>query len=104
MQYKFFVDGEWRHDEHQAYVPGEYGMVNTAFLPTDSNYMPVLNPDAPGNSMDVDNEAFRRVVRVSHTLTFVFVFIDWTALCIVAMLYLEMEFQNTDQSILNSMN
>ncbi|XP_068480991.1 sucrose nonfermenting 4-like protein isoform X4 [Phaseolus vulgaris] len=64
-QYKFFVDGEWRHDEHQAYVPGEYGMVNTAFLPTDSNYMPVLNPDAPGNSMDVDNEAFRRVVRVT---------------------------------------
>ncbi|XP_027903416.1 sucrose nonfermenting 4-like protein isoform X2 [Vigna unguiculata] len=65
-QYKFFVDGEWRHDEHQPYVPGEYGMVNTVFLATDPNYIPVLNPDvAPGNSMDVDNEAFRRVVRLT---------------------------------------
>ncbi|XP_014501910.1 sucrose nonfermenting 4-like protein [Vigna radiata var. radiata] len=67
-QYKFFVDGEWRHDEHQPYVPGEYGMVNTVFLATDPNYIPVLNSDvAPGNSMDVDNEAFRRVVRVRLT-------------------------------------
>ncbi|CAJ1975978.1 unnamed protein product [Sphenostylis stenocarpa] len=66
LMYKFFVDGEWRHDEHQPYVPGEYGMVNTVFLPTDPNYMPVLTPDvAPGNSMDVDNEAFRRMVRLT---------------------------------------
>lgn len=83
MQYKFFVDGEWRHDEHQPYVSGEYGIVNTVFLATDPNYMTVLTPEVTsGNSMDVDNEAFRRMVRVSHTLTFVFS--DMSALCILA--------------------
>ncbi|RZB64759.1 Sucrose nonfermenting 4-like protein isoform F [Glycine soja] len=65
-QYKFFVDGEWRHDEHQPYVPGDYGIVNTVFLATDPNYIPVLPPDvASGNSMDVDNDAFRRMVRLT---------------------------------------
>ena len=88
MQYKFFVDGEWRHDEHQPYVPGEYGIVNTVLLATDPNYMPVLPPDvASGNSMDVDNDAFRRMVRLSHTLTFVFVFSDTAALCILVSEY-----------------
>ncbi|XP_061336742.1 sucrose nonfermenting 4-like protein [Gastrolobium bilobum] len=65
-QYKFFVDGEWQHDEHQPFVPGEYGIVNTVFLATDPNYIPVLTPDiASGNNMDVDNEAFRRGVRLT---------------------------------------
>ncbi|KHN26574.1 Sucrose nonfermenting 4-like protein [Glycine soja] len=65
-QYKFFVDGEWRHDEHQPYVPGEYGIVNTVLLATDPNYMPVLPPDvASGNSMDVDNDALRRMARLT---------------------------------------
>ncbi|KAI4317613.1 hypothetical protein L6164_025471 [Bauhinia variegata] len=70
-QYKFFVDGEWRHDEHQPFITGEYGIVNTVFLATDPNYMPVLTPDiASGSNMDVDNEAFRRVVRLTDgTLT-----------------------------------
>ena len=83
MQYKFFVDGEWRHDEHQPHVPGEYGMVNTVFLATDPNYLPVLTPEvASGNNMDVDNEAFRRVVRVSHTLTICDFSIDSCSLCV----------------------
>ncbi|KAF5958386.1 hypothetical protein HYC85_005611 [Camellia sinensis] len=30
--YKFFVDGEWRHDEHQPFVSGNYGVVNSVFL------------------------------------------------------------------------
>lgn len=68
MQYKFFVDGEWRHDDRQPYVPGEYGIVNTVLLATDPNYMPVVTPDmTSGSNMDVDNEAFRRVVRISDT-------------------------------------
>ena len=68
MQYKFFVDGEWRHDEHQPFAPGQYGIVNTVFLATDPNYMPVLNPEiASGSSMDVDNEAVRRTVRLSYS-------------------------------------
>ncbi|XP_020227815.1 sucrose nonfermenting 4-like protein [Cajanus cajan] len=65
-QYKFFVDGEWRHDEHQSYVPGEYGMVNTVLLATDPNFVPRVTSDMiSGSSMDVDNEAFRRMVRVT---------------------------------------
>ncbi|XP_057419415.1 sucrose nonfermenting 4-like protein [Lotus japonicus] len=65
-QYKFFVDGEWRHDEHQPYISGEYGIVNTVLLATDPNFVPVLNPNlVSGSSMDVDNEAFRRVVRLT---------------------------------------
>ncbi|KAK7387879.1 hypothetical protein VNO78_22676 [Psophocarpus tetragonolobus] len=65
-QYKFFVDGEWRHDEHQPYVSGEYGIVNTVLLATDPNIVPVLTPDiVSGSNMDVDNEAFRRMVRLT---------------------------------------
>lgn len=63
MQYKFFVDGEWRHDEHQPYVSGEYGIVNTILLATDLNFMP--NPEiSSGPNMEVDNEAFQNLVRV----------------------------------------
>ncbi|XP_020960512.1 sucrose nonfermenting 4-like protein isoform X3 [Arachis ipaensis] len=65
-QYKFYVDGEWRHDEHQPYISGEIGIVNTVLLATDPNFVPVLNPDiASGSNMDVDNEGFRRVVRLT---------------------------------------
>ncbi|XP_061349109.1 sucrose nonfermenting 4-like protein isoform X2 [Gastrolobium bilobum] len=65
-QYKFFVDGEWRHDEHQPFISGEYGMVNTVLLATEPNLVPVLTPDiVSGSNMDVDNEAFQRVVRLT---------------------------------------
>lgn len=81
MQYKFYVDGEWRHDEHQPYISGEYGIVNTVLLGTDPNFLPVLPPDiVSGSSMDVDNEAFRRMVRVSHTLTVPIVFVSMAAI------------------------
>lgn len=68
-QYKFFVDGEWRHDEHQPYVSGDYGIVNTILLATDPNFMP--NPGiTSGPNMDVDNEAFQNLVRITDgTLT-----------------------------------
>lgn len=67
MQYKFFVDGEWKHDEHQPFVTGEYGIVNTVLLAT-ANFLPgnVSPGISSGSNMDVDNEAFRRLVRVGH--------------------------------------
>ncbi|KAH7573587.1 hypothetical protein JRO89_XS03G0176900 [Xanthoceras sorbifolium] len=70
-QYKFCVDGEWRHDEHQPYTSSEYGIVNTVLLATEPNFGSGINPLAPaGSSMDVDNTAFNRVVRISDgTLT-----------------------------------
>ena len=65
VQYKFFVDGEWRHDEHQPYVSGEYGIVNTILLATDPNILP--NPGiSSGPSMDVD-EAFQNLVRIGRS-------------------------------------
>lgn len=66
-QYKFIVDGEWRHDEHQPFVTGNYGTVNTILLSRESDFTPaVLSPHTnSGSSMDVDNEVFQRVVRVS---------------------------------------
>ena len=64
MQYKFVVDGEWRHDEHQPHVSSNYGTVNTVLLARESDYLPpLLNPQFPaGSNMDVDNEAFQRLV------------------------------------------
>ncbi|KAB1214028.1 Sucrose nonfermenting 4-like protein [Morella rubra] len=50
-QYKFYVDGQWRYDESQPYVTSEYGVVNTLSWAMDY--------------MDVDNEAFRRMARVT---------------------------------------
>ncbi|XP_047311609.1 sucrose nonfermenting 4-like protein isoform X2 [Impatiens glandulifera] len=67
-EYKFYVDGEWRYDERQPFVNGNYGTVNTVLLAKESDYV-TANPTLPmssGSSMDVDNEAFQRLVRVSH--------------------------------------
>ncbi|XP_042065660.1 sucrose nonfermenting 4-like protein isoform X2 [Salvia splendens] len=57
-QYKFFVDGEWRHDEHQPYVSGNYGVVNTIFLSRESDTIPpILGSDSVGRSrMEVDGD------------------------------------------------
>ncbi|KAJ0035666.1 hypothetical protein Pint_24561 [Pistacia integerrima] len=66
-QFKFCVDGEWRHDDHQPYTSSEYGIVNTVLLTTEPNFMSGINPSVPsGSNMDVDNEAFQRGVRVSY--------------------------------------
>jgi CBS domain-containing protein len=67
-QYKFIVDGEWRHDEHQPCVSRSYGTVNTVVLARESDYSSptVLPPQTPSaSSMDVDNDTFQRVVRVT---------------------------------------
>ncbi|XP_071730436.1 sucrose nonfermenting 4-like protein [Rutidosis leptorrhynchoides] len=68
-QYKFIVDGEWRYDEHQPYVTGNYGIVNTVLLTREPDHnSAVLSPRMTcGSNMDVDNDAFQRVVRVSES-------------------------------------
>ncbi|XP_062143654.1 sucrose nonfermenting 4-like protein [Alnus glutinosa] len=55
-QYKFCVDGEWRHDESQSFVRGDYGLVNTVFLARQPDMIPsTFSPQTPGRSnMDVD--------------------------------------------------
>ncbi|KAL2464135.1 Sucrose nonfermenting 4-like protein [Forsythia ovata] len=66
-EYKYVVDGEWRHDEHQPFSNSNLGIVNTVVLGRESDYLPAIvsSQMPPGSSMDVDNEAFHRVVRVS---------------------------------------
>ncbi|KAF5937693.1 hypothetical protein HYC85_025199 [Camellia sinensis] len=49
--YKFFVDGEWRHDEHQPFVSGNYGVVNSVFLAREPDVIPAsYTPETPGRS------------------------------------------------------
>ncbi|KAG6764885.1 hypothetical protein POTOM_032374 [Populus tomentosa] len=66
-QYKFCVDGEWRHDELQPHSTTEYGIVNIVQFNMEANFNPEM---IPGSSMELDNEAFTRLVSVSDgTLT-----------------------------------
>lgn len=60
MQYKFVVDGEWRHDDRQPSISSNLGTVNTILLTRESDFHPpMLTPQmpsvGPGSSMDVDN-------------------------------------------------
>ncbi|XP_021904908.1 sucrose nonfermenting 4-like protein [Carica papaya] len=54
-QYKFLVDGEWRHDEHRPFENSEYGTVNTIRLSAEANYD--IRPETP-SGMDLDTKAF----------------------------------------------
>ncbi|XP_052479879.1 sucrose nonfermenting 4-like protein isoform X2 [Gossypium raimondii] len=56
-QFKFFVDGEWRHDDRQPFVNGNYGVVNTVFIARELDVVsPSVSPEAPSRShMDVDD-------------------------------------------------
>ncbi|KAG4919837.1 hypothetical protein JHK85_058118 [Glycine max] len=62
-QYKFNVDGEWRHDEHQPFVSGDCGIVNTMYLVREPDILPpILSAETPGQShMEVDNDIFGHV-------------------------------------------
>ncbi|PIA61554.1 hypothetical protein AQUCO_00300820v1 [Aquilegia coerulea] len=62
-QYKFFVDGEWRHDENQPFVTSNYGIVNTVLLARGPEPSAILSPETHGSrsNMDVDNDAFQQV-------------------------------------------
>ncbi|URD77331.1 CBS domain containing membrane protein [Musa troglodytarum] len=62
-QYKFFVDGEWRHDERQPHMVGNYGIVNTLIVTQEASMQTILSPETPNNqmNMDVDHENFRHV-------------------------------------------
>lgn len=60
-EYKFFVDGEWRYDESKPCTDGNYGIVNTIVLGGQHDSAP--EPSSP-QSMDLDNETVRRVVKI----------------------------------------
>lgn len=63
------MDGEWRHDERQPTISGEFGIVNTLYLTREFNQInALLSPSTIGSrmNMDVDNENFQRTVRKFH--------------------------------------
>lgn len=61
-EFKFFVDGEWRHDESQPSANGHYGVVNTLLLLNNPNTISAsYNPETPRSNMDVDHDPFLRL-------------------------------------------
>ncbi|KAK7356077.1 hypothetical protein VNO80_15343 [Phaseolus coccineus] len=62
-QYKFNVDGEWRHDEHQPFVYGDCGIVNAFYLVRQPVILPpILSAETTGRShMEVDNDVVEHV-------------------------------------------
>ncbi|KAM7280558.1 hypothetical protein ACFE04_007692 [Oxalis oulophora] len=78
-QYKFCVDGEWKHDEHQPHttIP-VLGIVNTVLLAMQPNNTDGLNlnPNNPTRATNMDedgddNQASQQMVRIpGRTLTY----------------------------------
>jgi hypothetical protein len=64
-QYKFIVDGEWRHDEQQAHMVDTNGNVNNWLLVTKQPHH-ILPPNSDaivlGATMDVDHDMLHHVV------------------------------------------
>ncbi|KAL9248106.1 hypothetical protein vseg_021465 [Gypsophila vaccaria] len=61
-EYKFNVDGEWRHDENQQFVSGAYGVVNRVLLAGESDIpIDIFGADIPGN-MEVDDAIIRPIM------------------------------------------
>ncbi|KAG2260083.1 hypothetical protein Bca52824_079377 [Brassica carinata] len=54
-QYKFYVDGEWRHDEHQPFVNGNGGVMNTILITVPDMVPTGFSP----SNMDVDDFSHR---------------------------------------------
>jgi hypothetical protein len=64
-QYKFIVDGEWRHDEQQAHMVDTNGNANNWLLVTKQpHHILPHNSDAIvlGATMDVDHDMLHHVV------------------------------------------
>ncbi|WVY97889.1 hypothetical protein V8G54_030040 [Vigna mungo] len=73
VQYKFNVDGEWRHDEHQPFVCGDGGTVNTFYLVRQPVILPpIVNAETLGRShMEVDNDVVGHVVSFFSNTIFI---------------------------------
>ncbi|XVF62612.1 hypothetical protein PTKIN_Ptkin09bG0022200 [Pterospermum kingtungense] len=65
-EYKFLVDGEWRHDERLPHKNGEYGIVNTFDAVPIPTEIPQVQPrlEMP-NNMEVDNGLTHRISAVT---------------------------------------
>jgi 5'-AMP-activated protein kinase regulatory gamma subunit len=64
VQYKFIVDGEWRHDEQQAHMVDTNGNVNNWLLVTKQPHHilpPTSDPVTLGATMDVDHDMLHHI-------------------------------------------
>ncbi|XP_022721940.1 sucrose nonfermenting 4-like protein isoform X2 [Durio zibethinus] len=65
-EYKFLVDGEWRHDDQQPHKNGEYGIVNTFdTLPIPAEAPQVQPRTEILNNMEVDDGLRHRISAVT---------------------------------------
>lgn len=63
VQYKFNVDGEWRHNEQEPFVSGNFGVVNTILVSETDISPAILSAERTGRSrMEVDSDVFAHVV------------------------------------------
>ncbi|XWS08619.1 hypothetical protein CRYUN_Cryun40dG0017300 [Craigia yunnanensis] len=70
LEYKFLVDGEWRHDEGQPHKNGECGIVNTFDTLPRPAEVPQVQPHSEIlNNMEVDNVLTHRVFAVTLNQT-----------------------------------
>lgn len=53
-QYKFCVDGVWRHDESQPFITGDYGLVNTILIREPDMIPSTYSHQPPDMDMDYD--------------------------------------------------
>ncbi|XWS39056.1 hypothetical protein CRYUN_Cryun18bG0017200 [Craigia yunnanensis] len=62
LEYKFLVDGEWRHDERKPHKNGEFGIVNTFDTLPILTEVPQVQPcsEIP-NNMEVDSGLSHRI-------------------------------------------
>jgi hypothetical protein len=70
VQFKFNVDGQWRYDEQQPFVNGNYGVVNTIYLVREPDILPaILSAETSSRShMEVDNDVFGHAVSLFFLL------------------------------------
>lgn len=71
VQFKFNVDGQWRYDEQQPFVNGNYGVVNTIYLVREPDILPaILSAEtSSGSHMEVDNDVFGHAVSLFFLLS-----------------------------------
>lgn len=86
LQYKFIVDGEWRHDEQQAHMADSHGHVNNWLLITRQHHH--ILPPAPdmgttGITMDVDQEMVHQVVSTHNYNDHMLIFLLFIFLLVV---------------------
>lgn len=72
VQYKFYVDGEWQHDEQQPYVREDIGPINIILVRRSNNLPSISRAGIPSRSrMEVDHNVYGHLVSIFSLRIFV---------------------------------